>query len=86
MRVAILQFPGSNCDWDAEHAVKNVLGIPAKRIWHKDALPAETEAVLVPGGFSFGDYLRLRSYCPFLAYYDGFKKFCGKGWSGSRYL
>ena len=35
MKVAILQFPGSNCDWDAEHAVHDVLGVPAKRIWHK---------------------------------------------------
>jgi phosphoribosylformylglycinamidine synthase len=44
MKVAILQFPGSNCDWDAEHAVNDVLGIPASRIWHKAALPSETEA------------------------------------------
>ena len=58
MKVAILQFPGSNCDWDAEHAVQDVLGIPANRVWHKSPLPAETEAVIVPGGFSFGDYLR----------------------------
>lgn len=58
MRVAILQFPGSNCDWDAWHAVNDVLGIPAERVWHKDFLPAETEAVITPGGFSFGDYLR----------------------------
>ena len=58
MKVAILQFPGSNCDWDSEHAVNEVLGIPAKRIWHKDKLPSEAEAVIVPGGFSFGDYLR----------------------------
>ena len=58
MKVAILQFPGSNCDWDSEHAVNDVLGIPAKRIWHKDKLPSEAEAVIVPGGFSFGDYLR----------------------------
>ena len=58
MKVAILQFPGSNCDWDAEHAVQDVLNVPAKRIWHKSGLPAETEAVIVPGGFSFGDYLR----------------------------
>ena len=51
MKVAILQFPGSNCDWDAEHAVKDVLGISANRVWHKSSLPSETEAVIVPGGF-----------------------------------
>ena len=51
MKVAIIQFPGSNCDWDSEHAVKDVLGISARRIWHKDPLPGETEAVIVPGDF-----------------------------------
>ena len=47
MKVAVLQFPGSNCDWDAEHAVQDVLGIP-ERVWHKKALPSHTEAVIVP--------------------------------------
>ena len=56
-RTAVV-FPGSNCDWDAEHAIKDVLNVPAARIWHKSPLPSETEAVIVPGGFSFGDYLR----------------------------
>jgi hypothetical protein len=58
VKVAIIQFPGSNCDWDAEHSVKDVMGIPAGRVWHKDKLPDGVEAVIVPGGFSFGDYLR----------------------------
>ena len=58
MRVAILQFPGSNCDWDAWHAVHEVIGLSAERVWHKGDLPPEVEAVIVPGGFSFGDYLR----------------------------
>ena len=79
MRVAILQFPGSNCDWDAEHAVKDVLGIPAKRIWHKDALPAETEAVLVPGGFSFGDYLRCGAIARFSPIMTDLKNFAERG-------
>jgi Phosphoribosylformylglycinamidine (FGAM) synthase, glutamine amidotransferase domain len=58
VKVAIIQFPGSNCDWDAEHSVKDVIGLSAGRVWHKDKLPDEVEAVIVPGGFSFGDYLR----------------------------
>ena len=79
MKVAILQFPGSNCDWDAEHAVNDVLGIPASRIWHKAALPSETEAVVVPGGFSFGDYLRCGAIARFSPIMDDLKSFASKG-------
>lgn len=79
MKVAIIQFPGSNCDWDAEHAVNDVLGIPAKRIWHKSRLPAETEAVVVPGGFSFGDYLRCGAIARFSPIMSDLKEFAAKG-------
>lgn len=79
MRVSILQFPGSNCDWDSEHAVKDVLGIPAQRVWHKDQLPAETEAVIVPGGFSFGDYLRCGAIARFSPIMQDLKGFAAKG-------
>ena len=79
MRVAILQFPGSNCDWDSEHAVKDVIGIPAHRVWHKDRLPAETEAVIVPGGFSFGDYLRCGAIARFSPIMNNLKEFADNG-------
>ena len=79
MKVAIIQFPGSNCDWDAEHAVDQVLGVPAKRIWHKDSLPAETEAVVVPGGFSFGDYLRCGAIARFSPIMADLKNFAAQG-------
>jgi phosphoribosylformylglycinamidine synthase len=79
MKVAIIQFPGSNCDWDAEHAVQDVLGIPAKRIWHKSRLPSETEAVVVPGGFSFGDYLRCGAIARFSPIMSDLKEFAKKG-------
>lgn len=79
MKVAILQFPGSNCDWDAEHAVKDVLGIPARRVWHKDPLPSETEAVIVPGGFSFGDYLRCGAIARFSPITADLQRFAGQG-------
>ncbi len=58
MRVAILTFPGSNCDHDVYHVVKHVCGADAHYVWHKDRLPADADAVIVPGGFSYGDYLR----------------------------
>ena len=79
MKVAILQFPGSNCDWDAEHAVKDVLGLPAQRVWHKDPLPSETERVIVPGGFSFGDYLRCGAIARFSPITADLKRFAGQG-------
>ena len=79
MKVAILQFPGSNCDWDAEHAVQDVLGIPAARVWHKSPLPTETEAVIVPGGFSFGDYLRCGAIARFSPIMNDLKSFAEKG-------
>ena len=56
---AVVQFPGSNDDRDLHFALKSVLGAPAELVWHKAAeLPAQTRAVLLPGGFSYGDYLR----------------------------
>lgn len=79
MRVAIMQFPGSNCDWDSEHAVKDFLGISAARVWHKDRLPPETEAVIVPGGFSFGDYLRCGAIARFSPIMHDLKEFAGNG-------
>jgi phosphoribosylformylglycinamidine synthase len=58
MRWAVLQFPGSNCDQDAVHVLKNVLGQDVKLVWHKETSLAGMDAVVVPGGFSYGDYLR----------------------------
>ena len=58
MNFAVLQFPASNCDQDAIHAVRNVLGHSARYVWHKEASLDDVDAVIVPGGFSYGDYLR----------------------------
>ncbi|PSQ03760.1 phosphoribosylformylglycinamidine synthase I [Halobacteriales archaeon QS_6_71_20] len=57
MTVAVVQFGGSNCDRDAVRALSH-LGVDAERIWHADGLPDDTEGIVVPGGFSYGDYLR----------------------------
>ncbi|AXC49770.1 phosphoribosylformylglycinamidine synthase subunit PurQ [Paracoccus suum] len=58
MKAAVVTFPGSNCDRDLAVALGNA-GAEVVRVWHKDtALPAGTDLVAVPGGFSFGDYLR----------------------------
>ena len=58
MRFAIIEFPGSNCDHDAYHAARHVLGQQAELVWHKDSDLRRADAVVLPGGFSYGDYLR----------------------------
>lgn len=58
MKFGVIVFPGSNCDHDAFHALKHVLGVDTSFIWHKDADVGDVDAVIVPGGFSYGDYLR----------------------------
>ena len=62
MKSAVIVFPGSNCDRDAHDAIENVTGHKPAMVWHQDSdLPEGTEFVMVPGGFSYGDYLRCGS-------------------------
>ncbi|MEO1074555.1 MAG: phosphoribosylformylglycinamidine synthase subunit PurQ [Bacteroidota bacterium] len=56
--VAVLVFPGSNCDHDAYHAAKHIFGQDARFVWHKEESVGDADLVIVPGGFSYGDYLR----------------------------
>jgi phosphoribosylformylglycinamidine synthase I len=79
VKVAIIQFPGSNCDWDAQHSVQDVIGLPAGRLWHKDPLPQGVEAVIVPGGFSFGDYLRCGAIARFSPIMKDLQQFADQG-------
>ena len=58
MKFAVIVFPGSNCDHDAYHAATHVLGQQAEYIWHKDTSLKGADVVVLPGGFSHGDYLR----------------------------
>ncbi len=58
MDVGILVFPGSNCDADTYHAVREVLGPCAQYVWHEEPTLAGLDAVILPGGFAHGDYLR----------------------------
>ncbi|MEA2072388.1 MAG: phosphoribosylformylglycinamidine synthase subunit PurQ [Campylobacterota bacterium] len=58
MKVTILQFPGTNCEYDTQHAFEQ-LGATTQIIWHKEeSIPADTNLIVVAGGFSYGDYLR----------------------------
>lgn len=58
MRFAVVVFPGSNCDHDTHHAVTHVLGHQAQYVWHKETSLQGADVVVLPGGFSYGDYLR----------------------------
>ncbi len=58
MNVAVVRFPGSNCDLDAVTAIRGVRGLAPKLVWHEDDDLGKFDAVILPGGFSFGDYLR----------------------------
>jgi phosphoribosylformylglycinamidine synthase subunit PurQ / glutaminase len=59
MRAAVIQFPGSNCDRDMAVAIRNITGAETKLVWHRTAeLPDGLDLIAIPGGFSYGDYLR----------------------------
>jgi phosphoribosylformylglycinamidine synthase len=58
MKFGVVTFPGSNCDYDAAHAVTDVLGEDAVYLWHKDHDLQGSDVIILPGGFSYGDYLR----------------------------
>jgi phosphoribosylformylglycinamidine synthase len=58
MKVAVIRYPGSNCDQDALHAVQDDMGLGAGYVWHEDHSLAGYDAVFIPGGFTYGDYLR----------------------------
>ncbi|MEO8259222.1 MAG: phosphoribosylformylglycinamidine synthase subunit PurQ [Acidobacteriota bacterium] len=75
MKFAVVVFPGSNCDEDAYHAVHDVLGQDAEYIWHKDSSLNGADAVILPGGFAHGDYLRtgaMARFSPIMRVVDHF--------------
>ena len=79
MKVGILVFPGSNCDHDAWYAVAHNLGHQADFIWHDSASLGDAEAVLLPGGFSYGDYLRCGAIAKFAPVMQAVKQFAQAG-------
>ncbi len=80
MRVAVLQFPGSNCDDDCMQAFGRVLGCEASLVWHGEtSLPAGTDLVVLPGGFSYGDYLRCGAIAAHSPVMSATKRFAERG-------
>ena len=78
-RVAVLVFPGSNCDHDAYHATKHVFGQDARFVWHKEARLGDADLVIVPGGFSYGDYLRAGAIARFSPVMKDIVRFAATG-------
>ena len=78
MNFAVLQFPASNCDQDCVHAVR-VLGHQAGLVWHKDTSLGAVDAVIVPGGFSYGDHLRCGAIARFSPVMQAVKQFADNG-------
>ena len=76
---AVIVFPGSNCDHDAYHALKHVLGCDVKFVWHKETDLGNVDAVIVPGGFSYGDYLRSGAIARFSPIMKEVMQFASKG-------
>ncbi|HXR48040.1 MAG TPA: phosphoribosylformylglycinamidine synthase subunit PurQ [Candidatus Limnocylindrales bacterium] len=79
MNFAVLQFPASNCDQDAIHALRDVLGQSARYLWHKETSLGDADAVIVPGGFSYGDYLRCGAIARFSPVMQAVKQFADNG-------
>ena len=79
MNFAVLQFPASNCDQDAIHALRDVFGHSARYVWHKETSLGDTDAVIVPGGFIYGDYLRCGAIARFSPVMQAVKQFADNG-------
>lgn len=79
MNFAIVVFPGSNCDHDAYHAVKHVLGQEARFVWHKDTSLGDADVVILPGGFAHGDYLRTGAIARFSPVMSAVQSFADSG-------
>jgi phosphoribosylformylglycinamidine synthase subunit PurQ / glutaminase len=79
MNFAVLQFPASNCDQDAVHVLRDVLEHCARLVWHKESSLGQTDAVIVPGGFAYGDYLRTGAIARFSPVMAAVQEFAAQG-------
>ena len=79
MKFGVIVFPGSNCDHDAYHVVSKHVGQPVDFVWHKETDLSGFDAVIVPGGFSYGDYLRCGALARFSPVMQAVKQFAADG-------
>ena len=79
MKFGVIVFPGSNCDHDAYHVLSKHVGQPVDFIWHKETDLSPYDAILIPGGFSYGDYLRAGALARFSPVMNAVKDFAAEG-------
>jgi len=79
MKFGVVIFPGSNCDHDCYYAIKTVTGKPVEFIWHQETSVKGFDAVILPGGFAYGDYLRTGALAKFSPVMQAVKEFADKG-------
>src|SRR5687768_68933 len=79
MKFGVLVFPGSNCDADCHHVIGQVLKQPVDFIWHKETSVAGYDVIVLPGGFSYGDYLRCGAIAKYSPVMQAVREFADKG-------
>jgi phosphoribosylformylglycinamidine synthase len=79
MKAGVLVFPGSNCDHDAYHVLKHTFDVETRFVWHKDRNIHDLDIIIVPGGFSYGDYLRSGAIARFSPVMEEVVSFARKG-------
>ena len=79
MKFGVIVFPGSNCDHDAYHVISKHVGQPVDFIWHRETDLSTYDAVIIPGGFSYGDYLRAGALARFSPVMTSVKEFAARG-------
>ena len=79
MKVSVLQFPGTNCEYDTQYAFEKI-GAEVEIVWHKEKnIPSDTDLLVIPGGFSYGDYLRSGAIARFANIMDSVQAYAAKG-------
>jgi phosphoribosylformylglycinamidine synthase subunit PurQ / glutaminase len=79
MKFGVVVFPGSNCDHDAYHVISKHVGQPVSFVWHKETDLSDYDAIIIPGGFSYGDYLRAGALARFSPVMASVKQFAARG-------
>jgi len=79
LKASVVVFPGSNCDTDCYHALKDVMGMDVSYVWHKERELAGCDLVVIPGGFSYGDYLRTGAVARFSPVMESVRKHAAQG-------
>ncbi len=79
MKFGVMVFPGSNCDADCYHVIQNVIQQPVEYIWHQERSLAGFDCIVLPGGFSYGDYLRVGAIARFSPAMEALEKFARAG-------